>query len=205
MALRALAARLGEWPFLLKLANGTLRERVTTMGQRLPDALAYVQKALDKRGLTAFDARNPVERHQAVAITLGASFEHLKEDELARYQELAIFPEDVKIPLTAVTKIWGATGGLDDFDTEELCTRLNQLSLLLKYDPIKQRIQLHDVVRTYLEEQVTSQLPALHGQLLDAYGLQDEPAKAAQDSYLCRHLAYHLVKAERWENLKKSF
>ncbi|MDR4459270.1 MAG: TIR domain-containing protein [Nitrospirales bacterium] len=30
--LRALAARLGEWPFLLKLANGTLRERVNTMG-----------------------------------------------------------------------------------------------------------------------------------------------------------------------------
>jgi hypothetical protein len=62
-ALRILAARLGEWPFLLKLANGVLRDRVNAMGQSLADALAYVQKALEKRGLTAFDARNPVERH----------------------------------------------------------------------------------------------------------------------------------------------
>ncbi len=203
VSLRALAARLGEWPFLLKLANATLRERVNTMGQPLPAALAYVQKALDKRGLTAFDARIPVERDQAVAITLGASFEHLKEDELARYQELAIFPEDVEIPLTAVTKIWGATGGLDDFDTEELCTRLNQLSLLLKYDPTTQRIQLHDVVRTYLEEQITSNLPALHRQLLETYDLQDQIGDAARDSYLCHHLGYHFVKAERWSDLKQ--
>ncbi|MGP0592515.1 TIR domain-containing protein [Nitrospira sp. T9] len=201
--LRALAARLGEWPFLLKLANGVLRERVNTMGQSLEDALAYVQKALTKRGLTAFDARNPVERYQAVAITLGASFEHLKEDELARYQELAIFPEDEEVPLSVVTKLWAATGGLDDFDSEELCTRLNQLSLLLRYDPTTQRIQLHDVVRTYLEERVASQLPTLHGRFLDAYNLQIEPVKAAKDPYLCRFLAYHLVKAERWDELKK--
>ncbi len=202
-AIRALATRLGEWPFLLKLANGVLRERVNTMGQPLSAALAYVQKALEKRGLTAFDARNPVERHQAVAITLGTSFEHLKKDELARYQEMAIFPEDVEIPLAAVTKLWTVTGGLDDFDTEELCTRLSQLSLLLRYDLTTQRIQLHDVVRTYLEEQVPSQLPILHGQFLDAYELQYEPVKSARDPYLCRYLAYHLVKAERWDELKK--
>jgi apoptotic protease-activating factor 1-like protein len=138
-----------------------------------------------------------------VAITLGASFEHLKEDELARYQELAIFPEDEKVPLMVVIKLWTATGGLDDFDTEELCTRLDQLSLLLNYNPTTQRIQLHDVVRTYMEGQVTSQLPILHGQFLDIYDLKDEPAKAAHDPYLCRHLAYHLVKAGRWEELKK--
>ncbi len=202
-ALQSLAARLGGWPFLLKLVNGALRERVNTMRQPLSAALVYVQKALEKRGLTAFDARNPVERNQAVAATLTASFEHLQEDELARYQELAIFPEDVEIPLMAIAKLWDATGGLDDLDTEELCTRLNQLSLLLSYDPTTQRIQLHDVVRTYLEEQVASHLPALHGQFLDAYDLKDEPAKAAQDPYLCSYIAYHLVKAERWEELKK--
>ncbi|MDH5587926.1 MAG: TIR domain-containing protein, partial [Nitrospirota bacterium] len=202
-ALEALAKDLGEWPFLLKLVNATLRDRVNGMGQDLPAALEYVRKALKKRGLTAFDARNPVERNQAVAVTLRSSFDHLKEDELARYQELAIFPEDVEIPLPAITKLWGVTGDLDDFDTEELCTRLNQLSLVLRYDPTTQRIQLHDVVRTYLEEQVAPQLPTLHGQFLDSYDVQDDPAKAAQDPYLVRHVAYHLVKAERWEELKQ--
>ncbi|HNP28627.1 MAG TPA: TIR domain-containing protein, partial [Nitrospirales bacterium] len=201
-ALWDLTARLGEWPFLLKLVNGIMRDRVNTMGQPLLAALAYVKKALDKRGLTAFDARNPVERHQAVAITLGASFEHLKKDELARYQELAIFPENVEIPLTTITKLWGTTGGLDDFDTEELCTRLNQLSLLLRYDLTTQRIQLHDVVRTYLEEQVALKLQTLHEHFLETYDLEDDLVGAAQDSYLCRYLAYHLVKAKRLDDLK---
>ncbi len=56
-ALRLLSARLGEWPLLLKLVNGTLRERVSR-NQSLPEALAYVNEALDECGLTVFDARN---------------------------------------------------------------------------------------------------------------------------------------------------
>jgi hypothetical protein len=54
-ALRALVARLGEWALLLKLANGVLRDRVDR-GEALANALAYLNKALNKRGLTAFDA-----------------------------------------------------------------------------------------------------------------------------------------------------
>ncbi len=203
VALESLAKDLGEWPFLLKLVNASLRDCVKARGQDLSDALIYVRKALEKRGLTAFDARNPIDRNQAVAVTLGASFEHLNEDELARYHELAIFPEDIEIPLSAITKLWGATGGLDNFDTEELCTRLSQLSLVLRYDPITQHIQLHDVVRTYLEGRVGSQLSVVHRKFLDVFGLMNDPVKAAGDPYLCRHLAYHLVKAEWWEELKK--
>jgi hypothetical protein len=60
--LRELATRLGEWPLLLKLANGALRHRVTEGGQSLAEALSYVNRALDKRGLTAFDAREAGER-----------------------------------------------------------------------------------------------------------------------------------------------
>ena len=90
--LQVLAKDLGEWPFLLKLVNGVLRDRVNEMGQTLSAALAYVKKALKKRGLTAFDARNPGERNQAVEVTLGISFEHLKEDEYARYQRVGDLP-----------------------------------------------------------------------------------------------------------------
>ena len=72
-AINDLASRLGEWPLLLKIANGVLRTRVNNTGQSLIEALLYVNKALDRRGLTAFDARNPESRHQAVATTLGVS------------------------------------------------------------------------------------------------------------------------------------
>src|SRR6266566_7377858 len=84
-ALRALVARLGEWALLLKLANGVLRERVGR-GETLVHALAYLNKALDKRGLTAFDASNAQDRNRAVSATLRISFDLLQEEQYARYQ-----------------------------------------------------------------------------------------------------------------------
>ena len=105
-ALRALVARLGEWALLLKLANGVLRDRMGR-GEALAKAMAYLNKALDKRGLTAFDAENAHARDAAVSATLRVSFDLLLEEQYARYQELAIFPEDVAIPLATLEKLWG--------------------------------------------------------------------------------------------------
>ena len=136
----------------------------------MSDALVYLNRALDEHGLVAFDAENPQERDQAVRATLRASLELLNANESARYQELAVFPEDVDIPLDTVHTLWAATGGLDEFDTEELCQRLSDLSLLLRFDALKRTIRLHDVIRGYLQHEVGPGLPALHAQLLDAYG-----------------------------------
>jgi len=47
--LRSLAAQLGEWPLLLKLANGALRERVNRLRAPLPDAVIHIERLLDKR------------------------------------------------------------------------------------------------------------------------------------------------------------
>jgi hypothetical protein len=105
-ALCNLAARLGEWPLLLKLVNGVLRSRVNSSGQKLSVALTYVSKALDRYGLTAFDARSAIERNQAVGKTMRVSLELLSEDERNRYGKLAIFPEDIDIPLTGLMKKW---------------------------------------------------------------------------------------------------
>jgi TIR domain/NB-ARC domain len=55
--LATLAKRLGEWALLLKLVNGRLRERISR-GQSIPDAFTYINTALDKHGLTAFDDKN---------------------------------------------------------------------------------------------------------------------------------------------------
>ena len=198
-SLAALSTRLGEWPLLLKLANGILRHRINDKGQNIHNALSYVNKALDKRGLSAFDQRSAEARDQAVTKTLGVSLELLREDELARYQELAIFPEDAQIPLATLEKLWGTTGGLDDFDTEELCDRLYQLSLLLNFDPKNHLIRLHDIIRTYLAYQQRERLPELHHQFLQTYPVQDEAwANLASDEpYLWDNLAYHLLAANR--------
>lgn len=163
--LRALAGRLGEWPLLLKLVNGTLRDRVNNTRADVAAAIDYANRALDKRGLTFFDVRKAEERHQAVALTLGVSLDLLTDDERARYHALAVFPEDVEIPLPTLEKYWG----LDDFTTEEICTRLMQMSLLLSYDSTTQRIRLHDVFRHFLIGQQADQMPGLHQKLLDSH------------------------------------
>jgi WD40 repeat protein len=201
--LSKLAARLGEWPLLLTLANGLLRERIQHAKQPLSNALDYVNKALDKRGLVAFDARASGERNQAVAKTLSVSFELLRGNELVRFRELAVFPEDVEIPLSTLQKLWGKTGQLDELDTEELCAQLNRLSLLLRFDLTTRQIRMHDVVRKYLVYEQSAKLPAFNNCLLDAhhppFGAwadleQDEP-------YFWNYLAYHLHEAGRGEEL----
>ena len=203
-----LAARLGEWPLLLKLVNGALRYRVHDTGQGLTDALVYVNTALDKRSLTFFDARDAASRNQAVEKTLGVSLELLQPDEWARYRELAVFPEDEDIPLAVLEKLWNKTGGLDEFDTEDLCDRFMRLSLLLNFDLNTGHIRLHDVVREYLIQKQNDTLSILHNQLLEAYCLSNQSTPQWADlsfdeTYIWNNLAYHLIEAGRNEELHK--
>jgi hypothetical protein len=72
-----LAGRLGEWPLLLTLTNGVLRQRVH-LGEPLLRALDYLQRALGKRGILAFDASKAEERNEAVAKTLEVSLKQLR-------------------------------------------------------------------------------------------------------------------------------
>jgi WD40 repeat protein len=210
--LQDLAERLGWWPLLLKLTNATLRDRVYNNNQALYDAFAYVNKALDKRGLTAFDAHNAAARDQAVSQTLSVSQDLLTEDERKRYGELALFPGDIRIPLDALTKLWGATAGLDDFDTEELCERLHRLSLLAYFDPNSRYISLHNIVRRYLAQEQQDNLASLHNLFLNAYiayynlaaphsGTPGWANLPHQEAYLWTHLAYHLAGADRGAEL----
>jgi WD40 repeat protein len=210
--LRKLAKSLGEWPLLLKLVNGALRDRVGNAKQPLPDALSYVDKALNKRGLTFFDARNPVAREQAVKSTLSVSLDLLTDEERKFYSELAVFPEDVDIPLGTIGKLWGKTGGLDEFDVETFCDRLSRLSLLLRFDLTTRLVRLHDVIRAYLIYEQGTNLPALNQQLLDAHrpippssGAAASPTTWADmrydEPYLWEYLAYHLMAAGHGDEL----
>src|SRR6266516_3225691 len=140
-AFRTLVSRLGEWPLLLRLANGILRDRVIRLHEPVPAALDFLRRIFDKYGVVAFDAKNTQERWQAVERTLQVSLLQLNAQELARYEELAIFPEDVDIPLVTVQRLWQVTGSWDDLDTDALCQRLSSLSLLLAYDLRKRRIR----------------------------------------------------------------
>ncbi|HMA33857.1 MAG TPA: effector-associated domain EAD1-containing protein, partial [Chloroflexia bacterium] len=193
--LARLAARLGEWPLLLGLVNRVLHERVRGQGQALALALEYVERALDQRGLSAFDVRDAARREEAVAATIGISLTHLAPDEQARCRELGLFPEDVDVPLATVGQLWAATAGLDDLATEELAGRLWRLGLLLRFDLQANVLRLHDVVRAHLLSALGAGAAALHGRLLDAWG--DPRAWSPADGYAWRWLGYHLLAAGR--------
>ena len=199
--LSKLSETMGNWPLLLKLANGALRRRINTYHQSLSEALSYINRSLDKYGMTAFDERNPQERDQAISRTLSVSFELLSEEEYARYKELSIFPEDTAIPLATLQRLWGVTGGLDDLDTEKLCEQLYGLSLLLNFDLTTRTIRLHDVFRIFLQQEEGEKVPALHNQLLNTYGLKRWTDLPSNEVYLWTHLAYHLIGARKIDEL----
>jgi WD40 repeat protein len=204
-AFERLAARLGEWPLLLKLVNGALRTRVLDAGQPLAGALAYINRALDRRGLTALDACDTEERDRAVARTLGVSLELLRKEQHARFEELAVLPQDVDVPLAAVETLWSRTADFDEFDTEDLCHRLFGLSLLWSFDLATRRLRLHDVVRGFLSDQQKGRLPELHTQLIEAYRAKcpDGWHSGPNDGYFFQSLPWHLGEAGQREELRK--
>ncbi len=54
----------------------------------------------------AFDPARPADRNQAVAATIAASLALLDPADRQRYLDLAIFPEDVDIPLDVLRLLW---------------------------------------------------------------------------------------------------
>jgi WD40 repeat protein len=158
----------GRWPVLLRLVNRAL---VRMVRDGVPPARAAdrVLRRLDRRGPTAFDVTRLEDRNQAVEATLSASVGLLTGDELDRYLELAIFPEDVEIPRYVLEAYWGATGDLSPDEVDDLCQQLADLSLVLAYHRHPPALLLQDVLRSYLRNRVGERrLRELHGALCDA-------------------------------------
>lgn len=192
--LDSLAKRLGEWPLMIKLTNGAIKSRMS-MGSSFKDALDFVEKSLTRRGLSQSFADTEKGRNATAAASLAVSLDLLQPDERALYNRLAIFPEDIEIPLETLESLWE----LDDFDTEDFAQRLFNVSLLLRLDLKAKIIRLHDIVRTHLRETDAAHLPALNADFLarmqQRYSIthwRDLPLDAP---YLWNHLAYHLIDA----------
>jgi hypothetical protein len=148
---------------MLELAGAMLRQRVLK-GDTPSGAVQHLNRALDRRGATAFDRTDAVARNQAIARSLAVSLDQLDPADRRRYVELAIFPDDVAVPLSTLQALWG----LDDFDAEATVERLSDLSLL-RCDLNTKTIRLHDVIRAYLAGQLAD-LGAVHARLIEAWG-----------------------------------
>ncbi|MEO8806881.1 MAG: NB-ARC domain-containing protein, partial [Burkholderiaceae bacterium] len=185
-AYQALVARLGEWPLAIKLAGSVMRQRVDR-GDTQANALAHVLRALDKRGIVAFDDPDSGERSDAVGRTVEASLGLLNTTDRQRCTELAVFAEDALIPMAVAAALWQ----LDDIDTEDLARRLDDLALV-EFDLRHGTLQLHDVLRGFLAGQLKD-ASMVHGGLLDAWG---DPHHLPH-AYAWRAWAFHMRGAGR--------
>jgi hypothetical protein len=204
-AAERLAQLAGRWPVLLNLVNGVLRRR-TARGQPPAQAAREVVRQLLAEGPGAFDPARSADRSQAVAATIRASLTLLDPADQQRYLDLAIFPEDVDLPLDVLRLLWPGRRA------EALCEDLAGLGLAADYrlDAPGPRLVLHDVVRAYLRTcRDAEQRVQVHQRLADAAaGLLpalDEPLPwwllPEHAGYLWRYLPYHLYGAGRADEL----
>jgi hypothetical protein len=149
-------------------------------------------RRLAARGPTALDPSKAVERTHAVAATIEASMGLLSAADREHCLDLAIFPEDVPIPLSVLALLWPG-------DVELISEELVGIGLVADYrlDPPGPRLLLHDVIREYLR---TCRLDdsSVHARLV--YGAQrlagDNWWELPEDAdYLWRFAPYHADKA----------
>jgi NB-ARC domain/WD domain, G-beta repeat/APAF-1 helical domain len=208
-AAERLADLAGRWPVLLNLVNGVLRRRVAR-GQPPERAAAETIEALIAEGPVAFDPARPADRGRAVAATVEASMVLLDEADRERYLDLAMFPEDVDIPLDVLRLLWPGCR------IDGLCEELIGLGLVADYrlDLPGRRLVLHDVMRAYLQtRRNVAERAFAHRRLIDAAASRlpahDDDASApwwllpADAGYLWRYVPYHLDKAGQIDELAR--
>ena len=214
----------GRWPLLVRLVNKILADQAKLQ----PDVTAAAEDLLNRlrsggalqvdqwtgAATQDLDVNDPDQRRTAIRATIQASTSLLNPTELIRFAELAIFVEDETIPVTLITALWKATGGLDRMAAGALCTRLADLALLaLIPGSDGGAVTMHDVIRDYLRDELGgARLAELHQVLLDAVAgdlPKAAPVAAGADMvtawwelpeaarYLWEHLIGHLLAAER--------
>jgi WD40 repeat protein len=202
-----LLAATGRWPVLLGLVNAAVRADLRA-DRQADESMREILRELRTTGPTALDVADADERHTAVARTIGVSLSRLTDQQRARYLELAVFGEDVAIPVPVLARYWKATAGWSVFQTRRYCQRLAELALISDYR--SDLVALHDVIHAYLREQTHHRRSELHRALIDAHRdlVPDEVETSAwwqlppAEIYLWTWLPTHLHGAERDHELR---
>lgn len=187
--LNELIRQLDYWPLALSLVNSCFLGYVIQKGYGLGKTI--------KHSLILCD-----ESETALVNAMKILFDWLKnveteDDELInRFQELAIFPPDLFIPIHIIQKLWHVTSTKKSFDFEETITlleKLKEVSLILEIGRDTKQIRIHDEIQAYLIEQNDTEM--WHRQFLDSYGLSDWSKIPMDETYLWQHLGFHLMNA----------
>ncbi|HCN30436.1 MAG TPA: hypothetical protein DIT64_17185 [Verrucomicrobiales bacterium] len=194
----------GRLPLALALAGGMIASGMPW---------AKLLTAFKRHRLEFFVDDQRDNQHHDLLRMIEVSVQALTSGEQSRLVELGVFPGDQTVPETPIAMLWQHTGGLDDFDTSTLLTKLKQRSLvqLNKADKTPAEslgdTSLHDLVQDYCLARAKKELggdAALHQKILEAYqghcpgGWSNGP----DQGYFLKNLPFHLVNAGRAEEAR---
>ena len=195
---RALVRRCGYLPLAISVAGAIVRD-----GTAWTDLLA----ALEEGNLRFLD-----HPYASVFTSLRLSLDALPENVRVRYLELAVVPEDVPMPVSAVGRLWAHTAHMKEYECHRLLTDLERKGLLYQEgEGRKAGVRFHDLQRDFLLL-AADDIPKLHAILLDAFAASLEPATQTHrawwtlpddELYMWRYLAHHLSMADRRDELRE--
>lgn len=199
-AAKAIVEGCGRLPLALSLCGGMIQAGVPWQD---------VVEALREHDLRFIRDEHAAEtQHVSVWRAIEMSVQVLPEETQRRFVELAVFPEDVRAPESAVLTLWSHTGGLTERDARRLLVDLKQRSLisLERKDDATAHVLLHDLLHGYAvvrAEQEFGGRPNVHRNLVEGYRkrCRDGWASCPDDGYIRKYLPVHLAEAEAWEEL----
>ena len=129
-----------------------------------------------------------------------ASLEELDAaTERCRLDELAVFPEDVDVPINNVMSLWKESSGMHLDDADDLLDQLAGLSLVRTLDLGTRTVRLHDNTLWYVRARMTQiQLRAAHATMVRVIENAcdgDLAALPAGEAYFWHHILRHLHEA----------
>jgi hypothetical protein len=166
-----------------------------------------VLEALQQADLEQIEGEFPGYPYPHVFAAIEASVEALGPDK-ERYLDLAIFPEDVPIPQTALVALWSGTGG-GALQNRARINRFRDRSLVrIAADG---SLTLHDLQRDFVRKRA-SDLSSRHRRLVEEWRGQcrgdwangpTDPRSGFWwgDGYFFRHLPLHLGQAQLGDEL----
>ncbi|NMF61049.1 NB-ARC domain-containing protein [Pseudanabaena yagii] len=188
---KAVVQECGNLPLALSM--------IGAMARRNPGRWGGLLKRLRQADLDKIRQQFTDYPYPSLLRAIQVSVDDLEPEIQARYLDLAVFPEDVAIPLSVLQTFW-STINLDGLEVEELVESLVNKSLARQDE--EGRISLHDLQRSYIGKQILQPV-TLHQRLLEAYEARcyGKWATGPNDSYFFEHLAYHLKQAGREREL----
>ena len=152
-AARQVSESCGYLPLALALAGARIQG-----GGRWED----VRATLERGRLEFLD-----HPYGCVFKSLRMSTDALPTTDCVRYFDLAVFPEDVDVPVETVCTLWRHTGRLEEFEARDLLHSFDRKSLLTLSRDGK-RVSFHDLQHDFLRLNVDS-LADAQGALIEAY------------------------------------